>query len=161
MKRTDSPAIPHFLKHLQVYGIYPVPYIQIWIDGKPDFRVTDIERVVECVENRLCGICGKGLLDYVWFIGGEKTVEYRLFTDPPMHQICAEYVAVTCPYVNGERRVYSEREVKCPHHQSPLVDKEAKKMLLLRAERDATHFVDVNGETLIRAGEWLEIKEIK
>jgi hypothetical protein len=31
--------IPSFLSHLKQYGDYPVPFVQMWIDGKPDFRV--------------------------------------------------------------------------------------------------------------------------
>lgn len=37
--------IPSFLSHLKTYGDYPVPFVQIWIDGTPDFRVIDPERV--------------------------------------------------------------------------------------------------------------------
>jgi hypothetical protein len=33
--------IPEFLSHLKTYGGYPVPFTQLWIDGKPDFRAVD------------------------------------------------------------------------------------------------------------------------
>jgi hypothetical protein len=33
--------IPAFLSHLKIYSGYPVPFTQVWIDGKPDFRAVD------------------------------------------------------------------------------------------------------------------------
>jgi hypothetical protein len=33
MKQTEIPA---FLSHLKTYNGYPVPFVQMYIDGKPD-----------------------------------------------------------------------------------------------------------------------------
>jgi len=38
MTEDKRPEIPTFLCHLKTYSGYPVPFAQVWIDGKPDFR---------------------------------------------------------------------------------------------------------------------------
>jgi hypothetical protein len=59
---TGEIPIPTHLQHLPVFAGLPVPYFVKWIDGKPDFRIMDPERVANCVNNHLCGICGKKLI---------------------------------------------------------------------------------------------------
>ena len=63
--------IPQFLSHLRVYGNYPVPFVQMWIEGKPDFRAVDPSKVESCVYDRLCAICGRRLGEFCFLIGGE------------------------------------------------------------------------------------------
>jgi hypothetical protein len=36
--------IPSFLADLKTYNGYPVPFTQLWVDGKPDFRLEPFER---------------------------------------------------------------------------------------------------------------------
>jgi hypothetical protein len=83
----------------------------MWIDGKPDFRVIDPDRVEECVNQKLCAICGHRLSEFCWFIGGEACKEKHLFLDAPMHEECAKFASRTCPFVRGDREQYSTRPV--------------------------------------------------
>jgi len=73
--------IPKFLSHLKTYGGYPVPFVQMWIDGKPDFRVIDPEKVARCVNEKLCAICGVRLGEFSFFIGGDLCQANHLTID--------------------------------------------------------------------------------
>src|SRR5216684_2457656 len=77
--------IPAFLSHLKKFNGYPVPFTQVWIDGKLDFRAVDPARTLRCVKEKLCAICGQRLGEKSCFIGGPLSKTNRLFTDPPMH----------------------------------------------------------------------------
>lgn len=123
--------IPIFLSHLPTYRGYPIPFVQcILPSGIPDFEAIDLDRVWQCVEDRLCAICGRELLDVAVFIGGNLCIENRLFTDPPMDPDCARFTA---------------KYWRC----SP------EKMYAMKARPEETRFVLVHGDLLIRAGKWL------
>lgn len=80
--------VPQFLSHLRTYRGHPVPFTQMWIDGKPDFRVVDPEKSIKCIHEKLCAICGVKLGEFCYFIGGPLSKQNRLFVDPPMHEQC-------------------------------------------------------------------------
>src|SRR5258707_235184 len=88
-KRIATP--PKFLSHLKTYSGYPVPFTQVWIDDKPDFRAVDPARTMQCVQEKLCAICGRRLGEKCCFIGRPLSKTNRLFTDPPMHKPCADF----------------------------------------------------------------------
>jgi|SRR5580765_70481 len=95
--------IPKFLEHMPVYQGLPVPHTVMWVDGKPDFRVIDHSRVQDCVMNRLCAICGRKMGEYLWFVGGPKSLEESsLFVDPPQHEKCARFALEVCPFLSGK-----------------------------------------------------------
>jgi hypothetical protein len=71
-----TPDIPDFLSHLKTFNGYPVPFVQMWIDGKPDFRVIDPYRVDECAEQKLCAICGRKLGQYSGCYGYSRATDY-------------------------------------------------------------------------------------
>jgi hypothetical protein len=104
-------AIPVFLAHLPVYNGLPVPFTQAIIDGVPDFRATDSEKILLCVEHKLCAICGHRLGEYAYFIGGPISRKNHLFTDPAMHSKCADFAARICPFVSGRTSGYSARPI--------------------------------------------------
>jgi hypothetical protein len=82
----------------------PIPFTNhIYPDGTPDFRVIDPKKIRKCAKLRLCGICGEKLLGGVTFIGGTISAGNGLFTDAPMHEVCARYAKVTCPYLRGDK----------------------------------------------------------
>jgi hypothetical protein len=81
----------------------------LWLDGKPDFRAVDSEKILACYESQLCGICGRRLGEFSYFIGGDGCARNHCFLDPAMHRECAEFAAIVCPFLNGEREGYSER----------------------------------------------------
>ena len=96
------------------YGEYVIPYTVIVIDGVPDFRVTDMDRWLECIERKLCAICGERLDYWVWYLGGPSCVEGSVYFDPAMHEECCFYSASACPFLLGERG-YSKRPIIVPH----------------------------------------------
>ena len=78
-----------------------VPFTVQWFDGVPDFKITDPQKVRECLDGRLCGLCGTVMGKKVVFIGGDLSLTNGLFTDPPMHEVCARYAYAVCPFLNG------------------------------------------------------------
>jgi hypothetical protein len=153
--------IPEFLSHLKVYGEYPVPFVQMWIDGKPDFRVIDPARSRQCVEEKLCAICGRRLGEYCYLIGGPKSKETHMFTDAPMHEPCVTFVSRTCPFVSGKKD-YSRR---------PVAEQITSVAVFVEPSRPQTQFifktrtknvrmVDFEGAAIIQAGVWFKVSEI-
>ena len=102
-------TIPAFLSHLKTYGDYPVPFVQMYIDGKPDFRVIDPDKVEQCIKEKLCAICGKRLGEFCYFIGGGGCKEGYRFLDAYMHEQCADFASRTCPFLTGQKQEYSTR----------------------------------------------------
>jgi hypothetical protein len=102
---TNSIEIPKFLSHLKTYGGYPVPFVQMWLDGKPDFRVIDPEKSTRCVRQKLCAVCGVRLGEFCYFIGGDLCKANHLFTDPAMHGQCAEFATQACAFLSGRKCV--------------------------------------------------------
>ena len=99
----NSPlVIPHRIlarRPLDSRGL-PIPYITMIIDGKPDFKVTDMEMRMNAIRDNICGICGGELDDEIVFIGGPiSCTQSFLFFDPPMHLECAEFSTKICPEI--------------------------------------------------------------
>jgi hypothetical protein len=88
---------------------FPVTYVTLWVDGKPDFRTMDTARQRQAVERRRCGLCGCGLpgAGPYAFIGGDRSIQNLTFSDPAMHVDCAQYAMLVCPYLvtRGRKRV--------------------------------------------------------
>ena len=155
-------SIPSFLAHLKTYGDYPVPFTQMWIDGKPDFRAVDPKKVFQCVDGELCAICGRKLGEFCFFIGGDLSKDNKLFADPPMHAKCAEFAAKACPFVSGERLEYSGRPVDETvvqiEQMASLV--RPRQMYILKTHTKKIGFVTVNGSRMIQAWTWSETRPI-
>lgn len=151
--------VPEFLKHLPMYGEYPVPFTVFWkTDGKPDFRVVDPRSIMECMSHQLCGICGKKLGERSHFLGGDLCKEHHLFVDPPMHEPCVQFAIKTCPFLAGNH-TYSERalpkkeeiEIIAPHSTAKL-----KRSWLLVSWTNKTKVVHEDGNFLFRAGNFIK-----
>lgn len=151
--------IPKFLSHLPVQGGLPVPFVNMWIDGVADLRVLDIEKVMECLHKRLCGICGKKVGAVSWFIGGTKTMRYKIFTDPQMHEGCAKYAAKTCPFVSGKKG-FSNRPVKCPVKIIGEMDEGRTRMYLVSSRTQDCCPAIVQGTHTTIAGSFITKEEI-
>lgn len=92
---------------------YPIPYFATIINGKPDFRLLDARKQKDCVDRKLCSVCGKKLpKDYCYFLSGIMGVTNQVSTDPPMHRACAEYSLAVCPHLHLEKA--QRREVDLP-----------------------------------------------
>jgi hypothetical protein len=151
------------LQHLPTYGDYLVPFTVEWIDGKPDFRVINRAKIIECGRDKLCGVCGHKLGEFCWFIGGELCKENHIFVDPPMHEECARFTAATCPFVKGDRCEYSDRPVKAGENKiaiHPMANSGS--MYLLKARTRFTRLAShpVQGFIFAAWRNWQKIEEI-
>ena len=106
--RTNLPEMPDRIKALPVSEKgYPVPFFVKYIDGKPDFRVMDPEKMKRCVESNLCWCCGQPLGRHKAFVGGPLLAINLMSAEPPLHRDCAEFAVKACPfllYPNSKRR---------------------------------------------------------
>ncbi len=87
---------------------YPVPYFVAWIDGKPDFRVIEKDRLAHCHNNKLCWLCGEKMGRYKAFVIGPMCSINRVSSEPPSHRECAEFAVKACPFLTlpkAERRL--------------------------------------------------------
>lgn len=91
-------------------------------EGTYNFLAIVPERVAECAVHHLCGICGKPLDYWIYFVGGEiSCLQTRVFPEPPMHKECVEYAVQVCPFlVNPHYRRIEERSDRpADAHKSP------------------------------------------
>lgn len=153
-----STAIINELRHLQTYGGLPVPFTVKWIDGKPDFRQSDEEKVARCLAHKLCAICGRKLGYMAYYLGGDLCATNHLFNDPAMHELCARMSMRLCPFVNGKKTEYRGNLPT-----SPLQDITAgrpARMYLMRGYTSAQCIAKINGHHFaIYAGKTLNIVE--
>lgn len=108
---TELLPVPPQMNHLPRSGAIPVPFTTVMIDGVPDFRVSDPDRVLACYTRRLCGVCGKPLPYWISFIGGPLAITNRLFFDPAMHSECARYALAVCPFLAFRNTGFSSRPI--------------------------------------------------
>lgn len=106
-------TIPKELAHLRITeGGYPVPFFAPVFDGKPDFRLLDEQKQIKCVQKSLCSVCGLKLnKDYIYFLGGPKTLKNRVSTDPAMHRHCAEFSLAACPHLRYQKAQRRESDL--------------------------------------------------
>jgi hypothetical protein len=78
-----------------------IPYIVMVKDEKPFFKINDSTIVNECIEKKLCSVCGGELEDDKWLIGGPASTFHKhgVYADIPVHKECAIYSLTTCPYM--------------------------------------------------------------
>jgi hypothetical protein len=103
MKKFIHIPVPVEMQELAKDGRgYPVPNI-VLVDknGRPHFQVNDHVKVAECIDNRLCAICGKSLGDDIWFVGGPLSAfhPHGAYIDPPVHHNCGYYALQVCPWL--------------------------------------------------------------
>lgn len=96
---------------------FPITFVTLMVDGKPDFTTIDAEKIVACITGPLCGLCGQDLIDVysdkpetVAFIGGPKSIEHHNFLDPPMHEECAAYAMQVCPHIVHDTSRYKKQD---------------------------------------------------
>lgn len=87
---------------------YPVPFFVQWVNGKPEFRAMDGDKLVRCVKERLCWICGQALFREMVFVAGPMCAVNRISSEPPSHRECARYAAVACPFLAKPKMVRRE-----------------------------------------------------
>jgi hypothetical protein len=90
---------------------YPVPYFVAWVDGKPDFRVTDAKKIIEAVRFSLCWLCGQTRGRNVTYVIGPMCCVNRISSEPPSHTECADFAARACPFLTRPAAPRNPRDV--------------------------------------------------
>lgn len=144
------------LSKLRTFAGLPVPYTVKWIDGKPDFRQTDLGVLEDAATNRLCGVCGDPLGEKCYWIGGSRSYKSGYFTDLPMHQVCAEESIRLCPFLNGTRQDYRGHLKALPQM---IVDGRPKRMLLMRGRTKNLQLTTLDGYIALHAGHLQIVRE--
>jgi hypothetical protein len=96
---------------------YPVPYFVPWIDGKPEFRGFDGEKMVICVRHKRCWLCGGPLGKFMVFVIGPMCAVNRVSAEPPSHRECAFYAVSACPFLTQPKMRRNEKDM--PEHLEP------------------------------------------
>lgn len=148
--------VPQHLAHLRQWNGIPVPFTVAWADDVPDFRVVNPEHVRDCFVKRLCGVCGRNLGEFAYFIGGPQCKDHRLFADPPMHKDCAIFAAHACPFLNGSTKSYSNRETAMPTTTNEMMaDKRPDLMFIMQAKTKKVTITAHGGRPYITAPLWI------
>lgn len=84
----------------------PVPFVHDTLKGRWDFTLLLSERMHDCIDKQLCGMCGKSLGYWMVFISGPVSAKTHAYSDPPMHEECGLAALALCPHINrvGMRR---------------------------------------------------------
>ena len=98
--REGMPPLPARMQSLPIDDRgYPVPYFVAWLDGKPDFRVTDPRKWMRCYREQRCWVCGDVVGKYKTFVIGPMCAVNRTTAEPPCHVECAVFSATACPFL--------------------------------------------------------------
>jgi len=76
-----------------------VPYFVAYVDGRPDHRIADQDRLRDAVRFNACFLCGDTLGAYQTFVIGVMCTINRISAEPPAHKDCAEYTVKVCPFL--------------------------------------------------------------
>ena len=77
----------------------PIPYFVATVNGKPDFRVADADKMPKAIKHRICWLCGQPMGRFMCFVVGPMCVVNRISSEPPNHLDCAEYAVQACPFL--------------------------------------------------------------
>lgn len=110
--REGLPPLPDCLAHLAIEERgYPVPWFVAWVDGVPDFRCMDSEKLVKAVKHDLCWTCGRPNGAYKVVAIGPMCVVNRVTAEPPSHFTCLDFAARACPWLTEPKRKRRERDM--------------------------------------------------
>lgn len=82
----------------------PAPRFISWINGKPDFRSIEPDKLGKAVRLNLCWLCGQALGSRLAMVVGPMCIINRVSSEPPCHRECAEYAVVACPFLSDAIR---------------------------------------------------------
>jgi hypothetical protein len=110
--RPDLEALPSRMSSLPINDDgYPVPWFVAWVDGKPEFRAADAEKLRSAIRHRRCWVCGEPLGNFLTFVAGPMGGVNRTSAEPPAHLECGQWSARNCPFLSNAKRKRREDEV--------------------------------------------------
>jgi hypothetical protein len=111
-KRISGLDIPSRMRKLKISDEgYPIPYFVPYVNGKPDFRGMDGEKLSICIRHKRCWLCGEPLCQYMTFVIGPMCAVTHVSSEPPSHRGCAEYAATACPFLTQPRMRRNEKDL--------------------------------------------------
>jgi hypothetical protein len=105
-------TLPERMKALPFDPVHgPVPWFVEWLDGKPEFRLMNPDKLVMALRQKLCWVCGGQLGIHKSFVAGPMCGINRTSSEPPSHYDCALWSALNCPFLSNPRQVRREDEL--------------------------------------------------
>jgi len=102
--REGLPELPQRMRSLPVDARgYPVPWFVAWVDGQPDFRIADSQKIDLALRRGCCFVCGEPVGKYKTFVIGPMCAVNRTTSEPPCHKDCAVFSATACPFLRLPR----------------------------------------------------------
>jgi len=134
---------------------YPVPFFVAWINGKPEFRMADSAKLVRCVKEKLCWVCGQKLGRNMAFVIGPMCAVNRTTAEPPSHLDCAEWSVKGCPFLSKPQMVRREDELTESNKGNVAGEMITRNpgVILIWVTRSYRIFQDPSGKPLFQIGE--------
>jgi hypothetical protein len=90
---------------------YPVPWFVPYVDGKPEFRAMDPEKIGIAIRHKKCWLCGETLGKFMVFTIGPMCAVNRNSSEPPSHRDCAQYAVRACPFLSQPKMRRNEKDM--------------------------------------------------
>jgi hypothetical protein len=108
--------IPENMRNLKISDEgFPVPWFIGYVNGKPDFRTMDGEKLAIAVRRKLCWSCGRPMGRYLTFAIGPMCMVTRTISEPPSHLSCLEYSVRACPFLSQPRMKRNDKDLPEGH----------------------------------------------
>ncbi|MEX3929802.1 hypothetical protein AB4Y36_38325 [Paraburkholderia sp. BR10936] len=98
---------------------YPVPFFVGYINGEPDFRCIDPQKLRRCMRESRCWLCGHKLGIYRTYVIGPMCIVNRVSSEPPSHFDCARFAAQACPFLTLPHAHRREANMPSKAHAPP------------------------------------------
>ena len=145
--------LPDRMKRLPINDQgFPVPYFVAWVNGEPEFRGFDGERLVVCVRHKRCWLCGQPLGKFMCFVIGPMCAVNRVSAEPPSHRDCALYAVQACPFLAQPRMRRNERGMPESLEPAGLMIRRNPGVTLIWTTLKYTIFKDGKGGALFNVG---------
>lgn len=101
--------LPQRMEKLQRTKVgYIVPWFVQLVDGEPDFRIMDGQKLMDAIRFKKCWICGDSMGKFGTFVVGPMCAVNRTSSEPPSHYACAEFAAKACPFLTRPEMIRRE-----------------------------------------------------
>lgn len=139
---------------------YPVPWFVAWVNGRPDFRIIDSDKLPIAIKQRRCWCCGEILGKFLSFCLGPMCAITRTIGEPPSHRECIEWSARACPWLSLPKAKRREHNVPDGSTFSEFGLRRNPGVVLVWTTRSYTTFRDGQGGLLFSVGDPLELSWI-
>jgi hypothetical protein len=102
--REGLPQLPERMRSLPIDTRgYPVPWFVAWVNGEPDFRIADGQKLYRALRQGCCWVCGEPVGKFKTCVIGPMCAVNRTTAEPPCHLECAIFAATACPFLRLPR----------------------------------------------------------